>query len=101
MDSLQLPEVKSSVIWLIACRLPTGDQDTDSVDCEVELSVGRLVWCALCSARMTASNMEHGGNAPEKNFNAKDERKVGLQLSWPKRNIFDMRNFVKLGNTSR
>lgn len=71
------------------------------MDCEVELSVGRLVWCALCSARMTASNMEHGGNAPEKNFNAKDERKVGLQLYGPKRNIFDVRNFVKLGNTSR
>uniref|UniRef100_A0A4W5RV99 Hairy-related 8a n=1 Tax=Hucho hucho TaxID=62062 RepID=A0A4W5RV99_9TELE len=29
---------------------------------------------------MTASNMEHGGNAPEKNFNAKDERKLRKPL---------------------
>ncbi|XP_038831809.1 transcription cofactor HES-6-like [Salvelinus namaycush] len=29
---------------------------------------------------MTAFNMEHGGNAPEKNFNAKDERKLRKPL---------------------
>ncbi|XP_014011810.1 hairy-related 8a [Salmo salar] len=29
---------------------------------------------------MTASNMEHGGNAPEKNFNGKDERKLRKPL---------------------
>lgn len=82
-----LKQCKLSFVGNYCCRREgptrTPHKDTDSVDCGALSSSGGLVR-APCSSRMTAFNMGHWGNGRERNFSAKEERKVSLlQLNWP------------------